>query len=225
MRTRTDSDSVMPMSVSLGSGGRRLQVEFDGDPTLLAEFEAAWQRHPRKTQAAFKRFVVTRAKGAKPLLRDRAGTFNPRVPSAVHARFREACLAAKSPITQIDAIKLVLSRYINVTTGARRTLRDQDGRAVLDHYGQRRKRAPWRKEFEDPALDTDPKERMQVDLGPKLKAVVEDLITDVGIGKSRFFAYLLSEAAPEIERNARDAQTSNGPALSNSTSPRPMSSA
>jgi hypothetical protein len=225
MRTRTDSDSVLPMSVSLGGGGGRLQVEFDGDPTLLAEFEAAWQRQPRKTQAAFKRFVVARAKGSMPSLRDRAGTFNPRVPSAVHARFREACLAAKPPITQIDAIKLVLNRYINVTAGARRTLRDQDDRAVLDHYGQRRKRAPGREELENPVLGTSPKERMQVDLGAKLKAVVEDLITDVGIGKSRFFAYLLFEAASEIERNAPDTRTSNGLAFSVSSSPGRMSRA
>jgi hypothetical protein len=120
------------------------------------------------------------------------------------------CDTAKPPITQIYAIRMVLNRYIDVVASRRRTLRNQDKSPVLDHYGQRRKRAPLREEFDDPAFDAAPYDRIQVDLGTKLKPVVEELIADIGISKSRFFSFLLSEAASTIEGKAQGLQTSIG---------------
>jgi hypothetical protein len=191
----------LPMNVSVEGDRKRLRIELEGDPALLAEFTAVWKRRPRKVLTAFKRFMITQAKGATPAVRDRTGTLNPRVSITIHARFKEICGIAKPPITQADAIKKVLNRYINVPKNARRTLYDYQHVAVRDHYGQRRKRAPTREELGNPAFDADPKEKMHFDAGPELKAVIEELIAEVGVGKSRFFAFVLSEAAAELEHH------------------------
>jgi hypothetical protein len=201
MDKKMSGGAFLPMRISVD--GKRLRIEWEGNPPLLADFAAVWQRRSRKVKvlAAFKRFVITQAKGVKPAVRDRTGTINPRVPVAIHARFKEICGIATPPITQADAIKKVLNQYINVSKPMRRTLYDDQHVPVRDRYEQRRKRAPTREELGNPAFDADPKEKMQFDAGPELKAVIEELITEVGVGKSRFFAFVLFKAAAELEHH------------------------
>jgi hypothetical protein len=191
----------LPMTVSVEGDGKRLRIELEADPALLFDFAAAWKRESRKVLTAFKRFVITQAKGAKPAVRDRTGTLNPRVPVAIHARFKEICGIATPPITQADAIKKVLNRYINLSRNVRRTLYDDQHVPLRDHYGQRRKLTPTREELGNPAFDADPKEKMHFDAGPKCKAVIEQLIAEGGVSKSRFFAFVLSEATAEFEHH------------------------
>lgn len=61
--------------------------------------------------------------------------------------------------------------------------------------------APQREELADPTFDAEPKEKMHFDAGPELKAVIEELTAEIGVGKSRFFAFVLSEAATELEQH------------------------
>lgn len=197
MSKSTTPDDDFPLSVSVEDDGKRLRLSFDGDPALLADFVAAWNRRPKRVLPAFKRFVRTQAKGAAPPVRDRRGTFNPRVPSAIYESFRAACEAASPPVTQAQAIGMVLNRYVSLSSKRRRALRS-DGKVVTDHLGQRVMKAPRREEFSRPEFDAEPKVKMHYDPGSELKEVVEELIDDVGVGKSRFFAFVLSEATTEV---------------------------
>jgi hypothetical protein len=207
MRKKVKSNVPVPMSVLIEGRGDRLRIECSDDPALLADFALAWRKRPKKIVTAFKRFVLTHARGAIPVVRPRTGTLNPRIPSPIHARFLNACENAKPAISQAEAIKRVLSRYIDIGRTVRRTVYDSDGAPVRDHYGQRRKRAPLREELDNPTFDAEPKEKLQFDPGPKLKAVIEDLIADLGVGKSRFFAFVVSEATAELERHQQPKQT------------------
>jgi hypothetical protein len=212
MPKKSSSGSVVPMRVSVEGDPPVLRIEFDGDATLFAEFEKAWQKRPGAALRAFRQFVISQARRATPPVRNRTGTFNPQIPSAIYDQFKHMCDTAKPPITQIEAIKMVLNRYIDTAEGRRRTFRDQNRHPVLDRYGQRRYRAPLREEFADPAFAASPTTKMQIDLGPKLKAVVEDLIADIGVGKSLFFVFVLAVATSKLERHAEhDRQTPISP--------------
>jgi hypothetical protein len=197
----------MPKKIPIGAGnaalphilvqGGRLIVTYNAE--ILRDFQSALQKQPRTIARALGALIKAKASGTIKRARPQRFTLNAQVPADLLERFRVVC--DRADYSYDEAIRLVLGRYINTKQARRITERDADGEILRDPYGNRIRRKPNRDAVKAISLGAEAISKFQFDAKiAGLKAVIEDLIKDVGgIDKSKFISFLVSEAVQHLE--------------------------
>jgi hypothetical protein len=195
-------------SLDLVVNERQLAITYRGDPDLLSDLDNSWCKRRSKVTKAFERFLKRQARPV-PARPYRTATLNLQVPRDVYGRFSDAC--AKAGKVQPSAIRMVLTRYIDERKEERRALRGDDRKVLKDHYGQQRMIVPPAKALNNPEFEVEPKNRVRLQFDARsdaIKTLIEELIADVGVTKSKFFSFVLSEAAVELNGPSYPSQSS-----------------
>jgi hypothetical protein len=185
-------------SLDLVVNERQLAITYRGDPDLLSDLDNAWCKRPSKLTRAFERFLKSQARPL-PTRRYRTATLNLQIPRDVYDRFSDAC--EKAGKMQPSAIRMILTRYIDGKREERRPLRGDDRKVLKDHYGQRRMIVPAAEALNNPEFEAEPDERVRYQFDARsdeIKTLIEEVIADVGVTKSKFFSFVLSEAVVEL---------------------------
>jgi hypothetical protein len=178
-------------------------ITFKANPELLRDLATSWRDRPNKVVIGFERFVRVQGGAAVRARRRRRATLNALVPTDLRDRFDRAC--KKAHFSQDHAIKLVLRRYIDGKEETRIVARGPDRKMLWDAYENKRMKVPERTAVHRPEFKAEPRAKLQFDADTAgLKAVIEDLIEEIGGGKSQFFAFVLSEAISELEQRPPD---------------------
>ena len=211
------SDTAAPLRLVVKED--KLTITYRANPELLRDLAASWRDRPNRVVIGFERFVRVQGGAAVRARRPRRrATLNALVPTALRERFDRAC--KKAHFSQDHAIKLVLRRYIDGKEETRIVARSPDRKMLWDPYGNKLMKVPERTAVHRPEFKAEPRAKLQFDADTAgLKAVIEDLIEEIGVGKSRFFAFVLSEAIEELEKRAPELPVDLQPDVTPETSP------